>query len=204
MTPDQKPQIILFDFGGVLAEEGYRKGLYAIARMHNLDPEKFFQAVTDIIYACGFVTGTEKESVFWQLVRGRTGITGTDETFRNEILKRFILRPKMLDIVRQLRTKGLRPSILSDQTLWLDELDAANHFSKEFDKVYNSYHLGKSKRDPAVFTDTANDLGTPIGSILFVDDNPANIDRAARQGMQTHLFTSAAAFQQYLKTVQIL
>lgn len=30
---------VLFDFGGVLAEEGFRIGLRAIARLNSLDPE---------------------------------------------------------------------------------------------------------------------------------------------------------------------
>ena len=197
-------QVILFDFGGVLAEEGYREGLSAIARKNNLDPEIFFQSVTDIIYRCGFVTGTEKESVFWQLVREHTGIKETNETLRTEIIQRFIIRPEMIELVRQVRDNGYHSAILSDQTLWLDEIDARYHFSKEFEKTYNSYHLGKSKRDPAVFHDTANDLQVNINNILFVDDNPANIELAAQQGMQTHLFTTVEIFQQHLKDLKVI
>ncbi|MBW1855013.1 MAG: hypothetical protein JRJ00_10100 [Deltaproteobacteria bacterium] len=31
-------EVIFFDFGGVLAEEGFRKGLTSIAHLNGLDP----------------------------------------------------------------------------------------------------------------------------------------------------------------------
>jgi hypothetical protein len=37
--PDPAIRAVLFDFGGVLAEEGFRIGLRAIARLNSLDPE---------------------------------------------------------------------------------------------------------------------------------------------------------------------
>jgi hypothetical protein len=42
-SKELKPSIqaVLFDYGGVLAEEGFREGLKNIARWHGLDPEAF-------------------------------------------------------------------------------------------------------------------------------------------------------------------
>ena len=37
----QKVEAVLFDFGGVLADEGFRDGLYAIAGANSIDPERF-------------------------------------------------------------------------------------------------------------------------------------------------------------------
>jgi len=34
-------EVVLFNFGGVLAEEGFREGLIAIARLNNVDPSVF-------------------------------------------------------------------------------------------------------------------------------------------------------------------
>ncbi len=50
-----KPQVVLFDYGGVLAEEGFTAGLKAIAVAHGLDPDHFFHRATEIIYACDYV-----------------------------------------------------------------------------------------------------------------------------------------------------
>ncbi len=76
----------------------------------------------------------------------------------------------MLAAVRALRQEGRLVGILSDQTDWLDRLDARDRFFGCFDRVYNSYHLGKGKRDPSVFTDVVRDLGIEPALALFIDD----------------------------------
>ena len=97
----------------------------------------------------------------------------------------------MLDLVRRLRTGGYVTAILSDQTHWLDELDARHHFTDAFDRVYNSFHLGKGKRDPSLFADVAADLGLPPSALLFVDDDLGNVNRARAAGYQAILFADA-------------
>ena len=67
--PVKKIRLLLFDYGGVLAEEGYREGLHAFARANGLDAEEFFATTTDIIYGCGLVEGRNSEAAFWQLLR---------------------------------------------------------------------------------------------------------------------------------------
>ncbi len=60
---------VLFDFGGVLAEEGFRAGLRVIARLNGLDPESVHREGVDAVYESGYVTGTAKEADFWKLMR---------------------------------------------------------------------------------------------------------------------------------------
>jgi putative hydrolase of the HAD superfamily len=38
---------VVFDFGGVLVEEGFREGLYDLARQQGLDPQVVYQAASD-------------------------------------------------------------------------------------------------------------------------------------------------------------
>jgi putative hydrolase of the HAD superfamily len=185
---------ILFDYGGVLAEEGFALGLAAIARENGLDPAAFFHTAAETIYGCGYVTGKSTEQAYWQLVRSQTGIRGEDRALTEAILSRFTLRPRMIGAVRALKNQGLNPVILSDQTDWLDRLNARQPFFQEFSRVFNSYYLGKSKREPSLFTDILAILKVEAQRTLFVDDNPGHIDRAAALGLQTHLFMSEAQF----------
>ncbi|MCX5876157.1 MAG: HAD family phosphatase [Deltaproteobacteria bacterium] len=185
---------ILFDYGGVLAEEGFTKGLSVIARENGLDPAPFFHTATETIYACGYVTGKSTEQAYWQLLRSQTGIRGEDQTLTETILSRFTLHPKMLAAVRALRKRGLNPVILSDQTDWLDRLNDRQPFFQEFSRVFNSYHLGKTKREPSLFTDILSTLKIEPRQALFVDDNQGHIGRAAALGLETHLFQSEELF----------
>lgn len=185
---------ILFDYGGVLAEEGFTQGLAAIAKENSLDPAPFFRTATEAIYACGYVTGKSTEQAYWQLLRSQTGITGEDQTLTEAILSRFILRPAMLAAVRSLRKQGLNPVILSDQTDWLDRLNARQPFFQEFSRVFNSFHLGKTKREPSLFSDVLTALKVQPGQALFVDDNQGHIARATALGLNTHLFQNESLF----------
>ncbi|MFH0958569.1 MAG: hypothetical protein V1897_07670 [Pseudomonadota bacterium] len=49
----QKIEAIFFDFGGVIAEEGFRNGLKGIAINEGLEPERFFESGTKAIYESG-------------------------------------------------------------------------------------------------------------------------------------------------------
>lgn len=189
---------VLFDFGGVIAEEGFWEGLQAIGKEHGLDPEAFFRTVDALIYETGYLIGISDETSFWNAVRIRTGIHCTDAELRAEILKRFILRPEMINSVDLLRSKGLIVAMLSDQTNWLDEIDRDAGLFRHFDRVFNSYRIHKSKRDATVFKDVCAALGAKTGETLFVDDNINHIKRAQGQGLQTIHFTGREEYEKQM------
>ncbi|KAF0218886.1 MAG: putative hydrolase of the HAD [Geobacteraceae bacterium] len=184
----------LFDFGGVLAEEGFREGLHAIARRQRLDPLEVHRIGMDAVYDSGYVLGRGSEADFWALMRKLAGIKGVDEELSREVLSRFILRPRMLELVRALRKQGVICAILSDQTDWLERLDTRDHFFREFDRVFNSYCLGKGKRDATVFDDVVHTLNVLPCEALFVDDMPSNVERAGSRGLQALLFEDEGRF----------
>jgi putative hydrolase of the HAD superfamily len=186
--------VVLFDFGGVLAERGFEEGLRAIAIRNGLNEESFHALVLDLIHATGYLTGHSDERTFWQTIRDKTKIRDDDTTLRNEILSRFILRPWMFDIVKKLRESGINVVILSDQTNWLDELNERHDFFKLFDVVFNSYHLGKSKVDPAHFTDTISRLGSTPEKLLFIDDTGAHCETARKAGIHAIQFVDRESF----------
>jgi putative hydrolase of the HAD superfamily len=179
---------VLFDFGGVLVEEGFREGLYDLARQQGLNPQAVHLAAYDAIYESGYVLGRGTEEDFWRLLCQKTGLSGHIKPLREAIATQFALRPRMLALVRALRLQGYITGILSDQTDWLDRMDAELHFFQDFDKVYNSYYLGKGKRDPSVFDDVVNDLGLAPDQAVFVDDDPGNCERARSRGLKAVLF----------------
>jgi len=192
-------QAILFDFGGVLAEEGFEEGLKAIGKQKGVDPESFFHTASEIIHESHYVTGLSDEKTYWSSVRRQTGVTGTDREFREEIIKRFALRPTMIAHAIAFSRRGLTIGILSDQTDWLDEIDKRTPFYGHFDYVFNSYKMNKSKRDPSVFRDVCSIMGRIPSEVLFVDDNKGNIERATREGLKTIHFRSIKGFEEQMR-----
>ena len=52
-----------------------------------------------------------------------------------------------------------------------------------------------AKPDPAIYRLAENRFGHPGRSMLFVDDNPANVDAARQLGWQAHRFTDAGGLE---------
>lgn len=188
------PKAVLFDFGGVLAEEGFREGLKEIARRRDLDAVEFYQLGAAAVYESGYVTGEGSESDFWDVMCRKSALVSYEEWFTREILQGFVIRPRMLAVAEELRRRGLVVAILSDQTDWLDQLDARDHFFRQFDRIFNSYHLGKGKRDPSLFDDVVRTLDMPPPKVLFVDDNEGHVGRARSRGMKAMLFHDEKKF----------
>lgn len=187
----------LIDFGGVIAEEGFKLGLEAIGEKQNADG--VFETAERAIYDGGYVLGLSDERKFWQDLRELTGIRGPDEELRREVLDRFVLRPQVLEKVDELRRRGFVTAILSDQTNWLDEINGRTPFYQHFDRVFNSYRMHKGKRDPSVFGDVCRELGIRPEEALLVDDKPQNIERAKASGLRALLYRNYEDFSAELR-----
>ena len=203
-TPIQesrKIDVVLFDFGGVIAEEGWKEGLKVIAKTNGLDESKFLQDAIDTIYATGYLLGKATEDRFWSALREKTGIKESDALLRNEIFPRFLIRDWMIDLVKKLRAQKITVGILSDQTDMLDKLNQRYDFFKWFDHVFNSYHIGKGKRDMSLFDDVVRVLRSSPDKILFIDDDPGHVARAREKGWKTIWYVDRGSFLKDLRMI---
>jgi putative hydrolase of the HAD superfamily len=197
----RKIDVVLFDFGGVIAEEGWKEGLKVVAKANGLDESKFLEDAIDTIYATGYLLGKATEDRFWSSLREKTGIKENDALLREEIFSRFLLREWMIDLVKTLRAQKITVGILSDQTDMLDKLNQRYHFFKWFDHVFNSYHLGKGKRDSSLFDDVARTLRCSPDRILFIDDDPGHVDRAREKGWNAIWYVDRGSFFKELRMI---
>jgi len=198
MLGENPVNTVLFDFGGVLADEGFRNGLAAIGKLSGLAEEDVIEKGHDLVLRTGYVTGRSGEGRWWDALRSEAHVRGTDETLRLEILDRFTLRPWMLGLVDELRNQGFTVGVLSDQTNWLDELDGRFHLYGRFDYILNSFHMGKSKNDPSHFDDVLRLLNRPAREVLFIDDNAGHVGRAVERGWKAILYRDREEFLQDL------
>ncbi len=195
----KKIKAVIFDFGGVLSEEGFREGIMAIGAKNGVNPDNFFKIAEELIYQTGYVTGTGNESFFWNALREKTGITESNNELREEILKRFSVRPQMIFHVKKLKSLGMVIAVLSDQTNWLDEIEQREPFFQHFDYIFNSFHLKKSKREPSVFRDVSSIIGFQPEEVLFVDDNIENIKRAEKERLKVIYFKNIDSFEKEME-----
>ncbi|MBU1001148.1 MAG: HAD family phosphatase [Proteobacteria bacterium] len=175
---------VIFDFGGVLAEEGFFDGFRVLAEAQGIDYTLLSETAVDLARAGGYAEGRISEQEFWTRLKAQTELTGSDAELRQELLSRFILRPWMFECVDKLKAAGYKVAILSDQTNWLEELDAEHGIFRRFDLVWNSHRTGRTKKEPALFDDFAAALGVSPERVLFVDDHGGHVRRAEAQGMK--------------------
>jgi putative hydrolase of the HAD superfamily len=183
--------VIMFDFGGVIAEEGFVKGMEEIAKKCGLDPKVVVEAATDILYDSGYICGKTAEKEFWSAFKKRFSLDNySDEELREEVLRRFVIRPWTLDLIRTLRSSDIKVVLLTDQTNWIEEINEETPFYDMFDHVFNSYRLGKCKHDGTIFKEILNILGVDPKDIILVDDRRRNITLAEEYGIKGILYKS--------------
>lgn len=192
-------KLVLLDFGGVIAEEGFKKGITDLAVKFDFDAEKLKKTAFDLVYDCGFTSGKSDSDKFWELFKEKTGISEENENLTEFILERFVVREEMLDFAKWLGQKRIKTAILSDQTNWLDILDVKYDFFKYFDKVFNSYYLGITKKDPVIFDMVLDEMGELPENTLFVDDHMPHVQRALDKKINAVLFRDMDDFKKHIK-----
>jgi putative hydrolase of the HAD superfamily len=98
----------------------------------------------------------------------------------------------MLDLMRELRERGYRMAILTNnvrewEPLWRAKLPV----DEIFELVVDSAFVGMRKPDPPIYHLTLERLGgVPPQRALFVDDNEGNVEAARELGMRAVHFRS--------------
>lgn len=200
-TASRPLDAVIFDFGGVLAEEGFFDGFKALAEAQDIDFTLLSESAVDLCRKDGYCWAAIDETEFWKRLRERTGVAGSDAELRRELLSRFVLRPWMMQTVDKLKAAGYKVAILSDQTNWLRELDAELGFMSRFDLVWNSYETGRTKKEPELLADFAAALGTTPERCLFVDDHGGHVRRADRLGMPAIHYIGREDFERRLNDI---
>ena len=170
-----------------------------MAREQGLDTDTMMNVARRAVYESGFILGWGTEQAFWAFMRAGTGLRGSDAELTQRILEGFILRPWIIERVRQWRAHGYITGILSDQSHWLDWLNERDHFFEYFEHVFSSYHMGKGKRDPGLFDDITEQLALAPAEILLVDDIKNNVERAQAAGWQTIHYVDKASFREMIE-----
>ncbi len=179
---------VLFDFGGVIADEGFKEALTLFAEREGLAPREVVAQGFKTGYDLGFCLGRVREDAYWPELKRRTGLRAGNREIRDEIFARYRLRTWMLEVVDRLRERGVGVHLLSDQSHWLDDLDAVHGFYRRFDGVFCSYHMGRSKKQVATFRYVLERLAVKPEQVLFLDDHPPNLARAREAGLSAIVY----------------
>jgi len=178
---------VYFDLGGVYYTEGFREGLFTIARKLGLAEEKFYRTASEVIFANGYVRGEAPEVLFWEQFANAAEVEEDLFPERETIITAFKPLPGMPELVGRIR-EHVPVGLLTDQCNWLYELDERDGLLSSFDAVVTSYEEGYTKKDMEIFRIACQRFGLLPEEVFFFDDNPGNVERANEFGMRAFQF----------------
>jgi putative hydrolase of the HAD superfamily len=114
--------------------------------------------------------------------------------FREIYFEALHANEPMLELMRELRRRGYRLAILTNNVReWEEMWRAKLPIDEIFEFVVDSAWVGMRKPEPGIYQLTLKRLGSvDPGECLFVDDNELNVQAARELGMQAVHFQSNA------------
>lgn len=182
-------RLVVFDLGGVLLRLRDPVANFRLAGAHDEFLERWLlsPAVRD------FERGAIDAAVFADRIIEELGLAFSRDAF----LERFdawpeALYPDTLALLDSLPA-GIRSALLSNTNAahW-GRSDIAGLLSGRFDWEFLSYQTGLLKPDAEAYRHVIDTCGVKPEEVLFFDDNPRNVQAAARIGIDAHACTCPA------------
>jgi putative hydrolase of the HAD superfamily len=100
------------------------------------------------------------------------------------------LNHPLLEEIEQLRAQGLPCHVASTQERHRARyLERVMGLGRRFDRFFFSCHLGVKKPHAEFYRRITTELGAPPSSLLYFDDQQANVDAARAAGWNAELYT---------------
>jgi putative hydrolase of the HAD superfamily len=136
----------------------------------------------------GYLTGAVVDEEGIVAAAARLGLSDRLE----EILRvwsAFEVLPETLAVVHEVRAAGTPCYLTTNQDSHrASRMRLLTPYADLLDGAYYSCDIGVAKPDTAYFLHVADDLGLPPADLLFLDDQPENVDGARHAGLNAELW----------------
>lgn len=179
---------VIFDFGGVLASEGFQDYI-----SEHVAPYKSIQSeISDMEDSVN--RGDLPVSIYDDFLAKMTG--GKPEALDKELIAGYVIHIDMLRIVQKLHNAGIKVAILSNfPNEWFVKLTEKFHLNHFFDAIFVSSKLHLIKPQLEFFQVALKRLKVEPGETVFVDDRSPYVEEANKMDMHGLVFTSAKKLQ---------
>lgn len=120
------------------------------------------------------------------------------EDVKLELKNEITINQALLDVVDQLKERGIKTAVLSNDGSSLRAYLEGLGISSAFDELFISGELGMMKPGAAIYQYCAKNLECLPEEVIFFDDRQANVDGALRAGLQAQLYTSVSQVRNLL------
>lgn len=193
----EKIRAIIFDWGGVLAEDPAPKLFEYCAGKLGVSVEQYMTAFNICLY--NFQTGQVTEQQFWRNMTGRLNVPmpKADSLWSDAFAVAYKPRQELFLLAGRLRKAGFKTALLSNTEKPAVELIHRQKYDV-FDTTVFSCIEGTAKPERKIYEIALDRLSTPAENALFIDDKQEFIAGAKQTGLNTILFKSDEQFKKDL------
>ncbi|RYU95805.1 HAD family hydrolase [Emticicia agri] len=204
-----KVKAVIFDFGNVIINIDIPRTFQAFASLTGKRQAVIEKLVLENQLFRRYETGQFTDIEFREIVRQTVGFPLSDhEVDRawNSLL--LDIPQERIDFLIELRKKY--PIYLLSNTnnihieasnSYLKKTFGYRHLDELFDQLFLSYEIGMWKPDAEIYHYVLETINLKPHEVLFLDDNPHNIQSASALGMQTILVEPPTCITEYCKTI---
>ena len=197
-------RVVLFDLGGVLVEF---TGPATLLRWlgGRLAPEQVWPLWLGSSVVRAFESGRVEPHVFADRLIADLGLP----VDRREFLDDFAAWPRALyagaaELIARVPPSYLRATLSNTNVLHWPRITDELKLGAIFDRHFPSHLIGKLKPDREVFAHVAQTLGCEPSAILFLDDQPLNVQGARAAGLRATRVSGVAEAESALIAAGVL
>jgi putative hydrolase of the HAD superfamily len=193
---------LLFDFGGVFMKTVNYRPRHAWDERLGLAHGSVERIVHGSESWRAAQTGKLTTAEYWADVRQQLGLDEDSiATLEQDYFSGDELDLELVKYARGLQTQGYPIGLLSNDSLALMDKLQSLGIRDLFNPAVISAQIGVMKPDPQAYQIALERLGNKPGTVIFIDDMPANIDGARQLGIHAIQYTTTPALQASLTSL---
>jgi len=189
---------VIFDLNGVFIQSPYLSDRFETE--FDIAKEEFLPALKDVLSKARR-SKTGNSFVYWKEYLDKWHIDLNEEQFFDFWFKVEEENTAMIELAKELKTKGFKLFILSNNFA-----ERAEHYSKFFDfletifdKVYYSWQTGFIKPDKQAYQNVLTENNLLAENCFYFDNSQKNVDAANDLGLKAFLFEGVEATRQIIE-----
>jgi HAD superfamily hydrolase (TIGR01509 family) len=197
MTDKPPIKAIIFDLNGIFLQSP--KLSDRMEADFGVKKEEFVPKLQEIMVEIR-KPGAKPAFTYWAPFLKKLKLNLNESSFWDYWFKNEIVSEVMFDIAKDLRAKGIKVLILSNNFR-----ERAFHHKRynliedSFDAVYYSWQTGYIKPDPRAWQKVLKDQNLKAEECLYFDDQQRNVDASNKAGIKAFLFTTEPELEKILK-----
>ncbi len=190
---------VIFDLGGVVLSRGLWSFRAYLVEKYGVTDEQTRDVLIKKYYKSYF-SGNMSEEEFWRGVLADLNIVTDWKELKAILLDYYVPNEGMYELITDLRNKGYKTYLLSDQTNdWWPLLNERHHISDYFDRTFISAEIGFHKPEKVFYEFVLKNINFLAEEILFIDDLQENLDPASKLGMNVILYSTTESLKKDLE-----